>query len=279
MKFIINTIKIFIILGIICAGCLYYAFEIEPYSLKVDTIDINIDKENGENVKIVQFSDTHIKENYTADELVKIVDKINSIEPDIVIFTGDLYDNYSIYNDDENIIEELSKIKVNIEKIAINGNRDYGSNAIKNYTYVMESSGFLLLNNQNLILNTNNNKKILFTGIDDSLLGNPQMPTTNYDDIDYKIFLTHEPDIIENYPVENYDLILAGHTHGGQIGIPIINDLAMQESGLGSKYKSGLTELEIKNNPTLYINTGLGTTHISARFLVPPTITLFNINI
>ncbi len=260
-------------------SCLIYAFKIEPYRLKTETIELgNTDGTSA--FTIVQFTDTHIKEDFTAENLSKVVDEINALSTDFVVFTGDLYDNYSVYNDDHAIISELSRINANVGKIAIRGNRDYGGSAVRQYENIMSQGGFMLLTNQNTVFTLDSGISILFTGIDDSLMGNPSMPVADVIDVDYSVFLSHEPDVIEDYHIENYDLILCGHTHGGQIDIPFlpfINEYALNETTLSSKYDGGLTELETKNSPTLYINTGIGTTRISARFLVVPEIAEFNI--
>lgn len=171
---------------------------------------------NNTEIKIVQFSDLHIKEDFTYKNLEKVVYKINEQEPDIVVFTGDLYDNYAIYHDDENIIRQLSNIKATYEKIAIWGNRDYGGGAALHYESIMEQSGFTLLKNGNWYITVESEKKILFTGLDDSMLGNPYMPeSTKIYDSDYDILLTHEPDIVEEYSDYGYNIVLRGHSHGG----------------------------------------------------------------
>ena len=129
--------------------CIYYAFEIEPYRLKVNEYALNSKMENTVEIKIVQFSDLHIKEDFTYKSLEKVVSEINGQEPDMVVFTGDLYDNYAVYHDDENIIKQLSDIKATYGKIAIWGNRDCGGGAAQQYESIMEQSGFTLLKNEN----------------------------------------------------------------------------------------------------------------------------------
>ncbi len=259
--------------------CLYYAFKIEPYRLNVEEVDLgNIQSDNS--FTVVQFSDTHIKEDFTAENLSEVVDEINSLSADFVIFTGDLYDNYYTYRDDEAIIAELNRITANVAKIAIRGNRDYGGGVATKYDNIMINGGFTLMTNESLSFSTEDDMNILITAIDDSLMGNPAMPSANYENVDYSLFLSHEPDVVEDYPIENYDLILSGHTHGGQFDIPflpIVNQYALNTSSLSSKYESGLTKLDVENNPYLYINTGIGTTRISARFMVVPEITEFTI--
>lgn len=271
-----------IVLGILAGGgCLFYAFKIEPYKLKVNEYAMNSNGENTAKIKIVQFSDLHIKEDFTYKDLEKVVCKINEQAPDIVVFTGDLYDNYAIYHDDENIIKQLSSIEATYEKIAIWGNRDYGGGAVRQYESIMEQSGFTVLKNENWYITVENEKKILFTGLDDSMLGNPYMPdSTKIYDSDYDILLSHEPDTVEAYLKYEYNVILSGHSHGGQINVPFlpkINETALAKTNMAADYGRGMYELKSDGSSRLYVNTGIGTTHISARFGVVPEVAVFYI--
>ncbi|MFV0504241.1 MAG: metallophosphoesterase [Lachnospirales bacterium] len=256
---------------------MFYAFKIELYSIRSKGIYLN--EKTDDYIKVVQFSDVHIKEDFTYENFAKVVKCINEQQPDIVVFTGDLYDNYGKYNDDANIIRELQKINVKYDKIAIWGNRDYGGGAARHYKNIMEQSGFIVLKNENEYVTTDKNKKILFTGLDDSMLGNASMPTsTKIYESDYNIILTHEPDIADFFQEYNYNLVLGGHSHGGQINIPFIpaiNRKAVSLTSHATKYTSGL--YEINSNTKIYVNTGIGTTHISARFGVIPEISVFYI--
>ena len=97
---------------------------------------------------------------------------------------------------------------------------------------------------------------------------------------DYHILLTHEPDTAENYLSSNYDFAVSGHSHGGQINIPFIpflNDFALASSSLSAKYGGGMYSIGQTSNINLYVNTGIGTTHISARFGVVPEIAVFQL--
>lgn len=260
---------------------MFYAFKIEPYRLKVNEYYLTEKKEDTKPIKIVQFSDVHIKEDFTYENLDKAVSLINKQNPDIVVFTGDLYDNYARYNDDGNIIAKLQKIQAKYDKIAIWGNRDYGGGAVRQYENIMEQAGFTLLKNGNWYVTADNGKKILFTGLDDSLLGNVNMPdSTKIYESDYDILLSHEPDTVEDYLDYGYDLTLSGHSHGGQVKIPflpIINKKAISATSLSTKYGGGMYFLDSNNNKKIYVNTGIGTTHISARFGVVPEISVFYI--
>lgn len=281
LKLLRNILISILLLILVACVSVFYAFKIEPYRIKYNEYTLTEEQENTSHIKIIQISDLHIKEDFTSKNLAKVVEKINEQDPDIVLFTGDLYDNYAEYHDDENIISELQKIDAKYEKIAIWGNRDYGGGAARQYESIMERAGFTLLKNENTYVTLENGKQILFTGLDDSLLGNPYMPDSIYNAY-YEILLTHEPDSIENYMNYEYDIALSGHSHGGQFNIPFlpfINEKATTATSLSSKYSGGMYTLSNSKTPKLYVNTGIGTTHISARFGVVPEIALFHIYI
>ena len=109
---------------ILIGSCVFYAFKIEPYRIASNQLYLN--EKTSDFIKVVQFSDTHIKADFNYKNLDKVVNYINKQNPDVVVFTGDLYDNYAKYHDDEHIIKELQKINATYDKIAIWGNRDCG---------------------------------------------------------------------------------------------------------------------------------------------------------
>ncbi|AWN66179.1 MULTISPECIES: metallophosphoesterase [Lactococcus] len=271
----IKKIVFSLIILIICTviGVFYYAFKVEPYRLVVNEHQVN-NTNSKENLKIVQLSDLHIKKDFNADQLDKVIQKTNEQNPDFIIFSGDLYDNYSQYNENEAVISKLKSLKAKYGKIAIWGNRDYGGGAVREYANIMAESDFSLLRNENQVFTLDNGKKILFTGLDDALLGNPQFPSPNQmAETSYDILLTHEPDEVSQYQNKGYELILSGHSHGGQINVPLIPQIQKKATALMShanNYTGGLYQLGA--NEKLYVNTGIGTTHLSARFGVAPEI-------
>lgn len=276
LKFIFLSLSVMFILA---GSCLFYAFKVEPYRLQVNTYSLTEQTEETVSVKIVQFSDVHIKKDFTYENLHKVVNAVNRQNPDIVLFTGDLYDNYAKYNDDEHIIAELKQIEAKYGKIAIWGNRDYGGGAAHQYETIMGEARFTLLKNENWYITVENDKTILFTGLDDGLLGTVSMPdSTKLYDSDYDILLSHEPDQVIQYQDYSYHLTLSGHSHGGQVRIPFlpfINAAAVSATSLSTKYVAGMYSFGSDGNAKLYVNTGIGTTHISARFGVVPEISVF----
>ncbi|GKQ42379.1 hypothetical protein RD055328_03020 [Companilactobacillus sp. RD055328] len=249
-----------------------YSFAIEPFLVHTNHVTIGEDTKN-EQLKVVQISDIQVSEAYGSDRLDKIVTRVNSENPDIIVFTGDLFDNYAKYSHETEIIQKLGEMKANLGKFAVWGNHDYGGGASRVYDYVMSQSGFKVLKNYGQTLTLTNGKKVFIGGLDDSLLGNPSVSDTlSYcGNPDYSILLTHEPDVADDFVGTDTQLVLAGHSHGGQIWIPfhpITNTLAR-------KYVRGLYTLS--DGTKLYVNTGLGTTSIHARFNVVPEVTSFDI--
>lgn len=239
-------------------------FEIEPYNLINSEYDISINTAKNE-VKIVLFSDTHYKnDDISPKELVKLINKQN---PELVFFVGDLIDDYQNNPvDTDDIIKYFTDIDAKYGKFAIMGNHDYGGYADKIYKEIMNESGFELLINEALEIDSLN---LNIIGLDDLLLGDilDDISHLKKDDMT-NILLLHEGDEVDLH-LENYDFAFSGHSHGGQINLPIIKDYVLP---LGAeKYVQGYYE-----NVNLITTSGIGTTKIHARLFVPPEIITIN---
>lgn len=277
-QFLKRVIIVAAVLALVLAGSLFYTFKIEPYRIEVNEYTLNQTPGDHHMITVAQLSDLHIKEDFTHENLAKVVERVNDLHPDFVILSGDLYDNYASYRDNENVIAQLQKIDAAYEKIAVWGNRDYGGGAVRQFASIMEQSGFRLLKNQNLSVTLDSiEKTILFTGLDDALMGHPALPDDMVD-ADYRALLSHEPDVVDAFWSENYDLVLSGHSHGGQVNIPFfpeIHQWAVSKTELAQKYSAKMYPLS--EHASLYVNTGIGTTHFSARLGVVPEIAVFRI--
>ena len=275
MKGIIKLFKtILILIFILCligAITVCYAFFIEPNQLKTEEVNIS-SKKLKEPVSIAVFADTHFGAGYKLENFDKVIAKINEKEVDYVIFTGDLIDNYQNYKKNTSIISsKLLNIKAKKGKYAVFGNHDYGGGAQNYYKSIMNKGGFEVLINQSVSFSKNNLKLI---GVDDFLIGYGNSSIVNKENSNtYNLVICHEPDVFDNFNKDKVDLMVSGHSHGGQVNIPYLKDKILP--ALGSKYIYG----EYKNNNSLlYVNPGLGTTKINARLFAKPEITFFNIN-
>lgn len=255
-----------------------YAFFIEPAMLVTHVYSL-ISEETTESkiFKVIQVSDIQISETYTEKDMQKLVERINKLVPDIVVFTGDLFDNFAVYHPTKEVTALLADIKAPYGKFAVWGNRDYGGGAVREYEKIMEDAAFTVLKNSGVTVTLPNEERVFIGGLDDALFGEPdinKMLTDMDQEYQYKIILLHEPDIadlFENIPV---DLILAGHSHGGQVRFFQYYPVS---TGLAEKYKKGFYILNEENKTRLYVNSGIGTSHMPVRFMAPPEIAVFEI--
>lgn len=270
--------RILTILAIIIIAFLAYITLITPSLFEVHEFKIETNKitETFHGLKIVHLSDIHYGTTINQKQLDKIVKKINNIKPDIIFFTGDLIDKNIVTTKEikEEIITSLSKLECTLYKYAIYGNEDYNN---KEYQSIMESSGFILLNNEIKPLYYESNTPILIIGFN-SMDNNPDYSLTekNIEDLNssllYKIVLSHEPDSIDKIINYKPDLVLSGHTLGGLIKLPFIKPLFL-EKGATEYYK----DYYKINNTELYISNGLGTSGINARLNNHPSINLYRL--
>ncbi|MDF2613887.1 MAG: metallophosphoesterase [Clostridia bacterium] len=276
IKLALEITAFLIILGLCLFG---YSKYIEPELLLVHEEAIFSDrmKQTAEPIKIVQFSDTHLGKDYTLENLKKVIQKVNAANPDIIVFTGDLIDNNAKYDETEAVIKELSSLKAKLCKVAVYGNHDHGGNGTKRYKKIMEAADFILLNNANYKIDLGNNQKINLIGIDDMLLGSPDIKkaTKSINLDEYNLFISHAPDAADEVKAYPIDLQLSGHSHGGQVAIPFIG--APFTPPYAKKYIKGMYDIPGNDRMKLYVNCGLGTSQLRYRFLNVPEITVLKV--
>lgn len=146
-------------------GTYYYAREMEPKMLEVHRIAIESSKipNNFDSLKILQFSDTHIGFHYTVEQLQKLVQKINALNPDIITFTGDLVDNPQTYKWNNDIPNILNQLSARHGKFWVYGNHDHGGYGTDIVKQTFDQADFQLLLNNNHIIERNG-EKIMIAG-------------------------------------------------------------------------------------------------------------------
>lgn len=228
-------------------------------------------------MKIVHFSDIHYKKNITKKKINKIIEEINLINPDLVVFTGDLIegDEHLTNNDINYLKKTLTNINSKYGKYAIFGNHDYEEIDIIKDIY--ESSNFIYLDNNYDIIYSKNKEKIFIGGLSSIVKKKndlePFIKILKEGSFNYKIFLIHEPDLTDNILNDyNIDLILAGHSHNGQIRIPVIGAIYTPE--YSKKYYDEYYKI---NDTDLYISSGIGVSKISYRLFNHPSINFYRL--
>ncbi len=241
-------------------------------------------------LRIVHLSDLHLGSfNRNFDKLNEAIDLINDQKPDIVVFTGDLVNNFA---DETHGWERVfDRLKAEIGKFSILGNHDYGDYSrwktndekeanFKGIVDAHERLGFELLRNQSILLGPSGDQ-IAISGVEN--WGQPPFPqygdlaktAKQAENVDFKILLSHDPSHWDQEVIgkTDYDLMLAGHTHGMQFGIEVGN---IKWSPAKYKYKrwSGLFK---EQNQYMYVNRGLGFIGMPARIGMPPEITVIDL--
>ena len=273
IKFIIKSI-IFLILFF----TLFYSYTTYISTVKVGVREYRIKNKKVpvslSGLKIIQMSDLHFGTTMFNENVKDIVKMINKRKPDIVVFTGDLIGKeYKIESkEQEKLINNLKNIDASLGKYAILGDEDNESVAT-----IFNQSDFTILRNEYELIYKNNNDGIILIGL-----------TTKNQDIDkaysyfkeenhnaniYTIVLTHKPDTTDEIITHGADLILAGHSHNGNIRIPFIDYPLYQYDG-AKKYNQDYYKV---NNTKLYISSGLGTTN-GFRLFCRPSINFYRIS-
>ncbi|MDD5423832.1 MAG: metallophosphoesterase [Candidatus Omnitrophica bacterium] len=247
--------------------CLLYAIFIEPEWIEINKVEITTAKLSKTSIRIVQIADTHC---YPKDRIeAKVAALVNSLKPDLIVFTGDTVntpDALPLFR------KTLGSLKAGTGKLAVTGNYDYWFLRGRD---LFGGTGFQVLKKDSVKL-AKNGESIYITGLD---FGNGNKWREAISKVPwgyYSILLYHKPDLIEDIRGSNVDLYLCGHTHGGQIALPVYGAV-ITYARYGKRYEAG--EYKV-GNTILYVNRGLGLegkAPIKARFFARPEITVFDI--
>lgn len=253
---------------------LIYALHFAPYELQVTENHFEMFG-SGEPVKIVLISDTQSA--YYADDFFrKAIERINAEEPDLVLIAGDIVDGEPGGYEH---IGRLGDIRSRHGVYAVLGNHDYKNwdcQDAESYTYAdavaekVESLGITVLRNENRVVEMKGHR-FAIVGVDDlwacradydqSISGlDPGLP---------RIILLHQNEDLYDESLEGKNLVLAGHTHCGQVDVPFITDYFVDSLGFG-KTKRGWKN--ISSDDSLYVTCGL--TPGGIRLFAPPEISV-----
>lgn len=279
-----RILKFFLITFILICITLGYAHFVEPKMLTAKDYVIKNDKitDNFNGFKIVQISDIHYGRMFGQKDLNKLVKKINEYKPDIVVLTGDLIDRDTVMtkNTANEIATGLNKIEAKIGKFAITGNHDY---KFDEWDSIIKSGNFTNLNNTYETVYNDGYEQMVIAGISTTQYGSETITekarkATDYinsfekDGPIYNILIIHEPDSIDKLENNKFNLVLAGHTHGGQIRAPFYGAIVLPPDG--KKYSYGHYKLQ---NSDLYVSSGIGVSNVDFRLFNTPSFNVYRL--
>ncbi|MDD2951102.1 MAG: metallophosphoesterase [Sulfuricurvum sp.] len=268
-----KAIRLLIIAASFFSLLLMYTFY-EPYliEIKQDTIVSKKINSKTDKLKIIFISDIHHGPFLSRERVHNLVDLVNNEMPDIIILGGDYVHRDKKYI--SSCFDELQYLKAKYGVYAILGNHDHWEGKELTIKNIQRAKINLLDNNASWI--SVGKSRIKIGGVDDYLEGvqdiNPTL--TGVKKEDFVILVTHNPDYIEEIKDNTQiDLVLAGHTHGGQVTFfglyaPILPTKTRQ------KYRTGKVQV---GSMTAIISTGVGTVTPPVRFFARPQINVITL--
>ena len=228
---------------------------------------------------IALLSDFHYDPYFSIHPIQASIGVVNALRPQLILLTGDFVsvpffgDPAKGASDAEPCATILGNLKARHGLWAVMGNHDAFTDPDR-VTDALQARGIRVLANQSAPIESDG-ARFWLSGVDDVLGKTADLDTTlqNIPQNEPTVLMVHEPDFadrVARYPV---DLQLSGHSHGGQVRLPLLPPLYLPD--LARKYVWGLYKIGAL---TLYTNPGLGTVGIPARLNCPPEITFFTIH-
>jgi uncharacterized protein len=282
-----------IVSGLFLSGMVYgvargrYAFRFVKE--KIAAVGLS---EKLKNLRIIQFSDTHLGSFAETDpeEMAWLIEEVNKLEPDFIFFTGDLVNNFG--KEALPWIDFFAAMKARHGKFSVLGNHDYGDYVpwenpgekeenLRLVERIHREMGYTLLKNESRIVEIGQNS-IAILGVENWGMGgfvkygDFDKAKIGTESADYRILLSHDPTHWEEkvFGKEKIDLTLSGHTHGMQFGVEI-GRIKWSPARLRYKRWGGLYS---EDNQHLYVNRGFGFIGFPGRVGMPPEITVIDIS-
>ncbi len=233
--------------------------------------------ESLDGLRIVHISDLQGDRYTSAEDIARYIERVNSLNPDLVIFTGDLISYGTDYI--QRSADEFSRIHSTYGTYAVVGDHDYWA-GLSNVEPALEERGISLLRDENRMIRLRDGR-ILLTGITQvySKRADPsevKRLTSDTSEAALRILASHQVSnsLLRQARANGYGLFLSGHTHGGQVRIPFFG-MTFSASDLETEYVSGTYR---RGDLLINVNNGLGFTLAPVRYNARPSVTLINLS-
>jgi predicted MPP superfamily phosphohydrolase len=252
-----------------------YAHDIEPQMIEIVNRELILPRLNREfdGYKLVQFSDIHVDMGQTNDPLQRVVELVNEQQPDAIAITGDFVTHTDAAGIAWALVEPLSRLQAKDVTVAILGNHDHWTKA-DSVHQIIRDSGMIDLTNTAYTVRRGE-ASLHLAGVDDYWERKDRLDEVLavLPDDGAAVLLAHEPDFADiSAATGRFDLQLSGHSHGGQVIIPLIGPLVVPR--YSKKYPVGQYQV---GNMIQYTNRGVGMIAPTVRFNCRPEITVFNL--
>jgi predicted MPP superfamily phosphohydrolase len=264
-----------ILLLLVCLAA--WAFVIEPNRLVVRQESLAIDRwpSSLSNLKIAVLADIHAGGSFIDESKLRlIVARTNALQPDLILIAGDFISGgRNHHNMEPEVFAPLLKeFRAPLGVYSVLGNHDWWYDGPR-VRRALEANGIKVLENEVAKIDTRGTS-FWIVGLAD-LWTRPQLVGETIANVPAQaplIVLTHNPDIFPQLP-QGVSLLVAGHTHGGQVSFPFIGTV-VSVSRYGNRYVAGHV---VENGRDLFVTTGIGTSIYPVRFGVPPEIVLLTL--
>ena len=243
----------------------------EPYQLSIERHEVGLKRlpQELDGFRIVHLSDIHHSQFTGREQVLRAVDVANSLQPDIVALTGDYISHERGYA--QPCAEMLGKLSARRGVYAVLGNHDNWVDAAL-ITDLFTLAGIKVLNNQGMRFE-DNGASFWLAGVNDTMVGLEDLPLalagSSQDEM--KLLLAHNPIILRRAARAGVDLVLAGHTHGGQVTV------RSERSASGRVRRRILRGLGRRGETQIYVTRGLGTVVLPVRYGCLPEVSLLTL--
>ncbi len=235
------------------------------YPLKINRYPVRAGKGR---LRVVHLTDLHLDDTADLSWLRMLVERVNGEQPYMIFFTGDFATHQHPYRTASDAVAILRRLEAPLGKFAVRGNHDvYG--AAGQAPALIQSAGFVMLQNEVVSARTADGRPVWIGGLDtaryrwENAEVRRVLPLRAHRDA-LRILLMHEPKVAQRVPVGTADLMLAGHTHQGQLHVLGMERLWLPP--LSGRYVHGFYTV---HHMPLYVSAGLGESGPRVRFCVP----------
>ncbi|UCF28897.1 MAG: metallophosphoesterase [Chloroflexota bacterium] len=250
-----------------------WSFETGLIEISKETIPISGLPTEFDGYRLTHLSDFHLGTWLDIQAVIQIVEITNSLDSDLIAITGDFVSS-KIERHAPDLIQALTGLKAVDGIVAVLGNHDHYTDAGQ-IREILRQSGVVELDNKVRTI-CRGESSLYIAGIDDQMTGHDNLNnviTALPEEEVPVVLLAHEPDFADTSSKSRvFALQLSGHTHGGQIRLPVLGPLYLPR--LGRKYPSGKYKI---GDMILYTNRGLGTSWFKVRYNCPPEIAVFEL--